>query len=104
MLKILKTLFKNIDLKLKIEFIYLTFLMISAAIFESLTISLIIPFINILVDGNNNSKIYSDILNYLFSEINFNDLRIISILIIFSIFLATFLRLKLMWNSIKISN
>jgi ABC-type bacteriocin/lantibiotic exporter with double-glycine peptidase domain len=104
MLKILKTLYENFDSKLKIEFIYLTFLMILAAIFESLTISLIIPFINILVDGNNNSKIYGDILNYLFSEINLNDLRIISTLIISSIFLGTFLRLKLMWNSIEISN
>ena len=63
-----------------------------------------IPLINILIDGSSNSKIYTDALNFFFKSINSDDLKVIASLFIISIIITTFLRLKLMWSSIKISN
>ena len=99
-----KNFLTHIDSKFKFEFIYLIGLAVLTSFFETITISLTIPLINIIVDGNANSKIYSNTLNYFFYGINANDLKIVSLLFIFSIICTTSLRLKLMWNSIKISN
>jgi len=104
MFKLFRYIFKNLNLKIKIEFVYLIILTLFTSLSETITISLMIPLINILIDGSSNSKIYTDALNFFFKSINSDDLKVIASLFIISIIITTFLRLKLMWSSIKISN